>query len=967
MAPAGEPPSTAQPRFDIGALVRARGREWVVLPESSDEPGMLILRPLGGTDDEITGIYLPLERVEPAQFDLPDPARDMGNQLSCGLLRDAVRLGFRSGAGPFRSLARIAIEPRPYQLVPLLMALKLDPVRMLIADDVGIGKTAEACLVARELLDRAEIRGLTVLCPPHLAEQWQRALAEQFQIEAALVLSGTVARLERDVPHGQSLFERHPFTVVSTDYIKSERHRHEFVRSCPELVIVDEAHTCTAGPGRSASQQRHELLRALVDPARPEGAARHLILVTATPHSGNEQTFRSLLTLLDPAFAELPEDLSGDQNRRRREQLARHFVQRRRGDLKAYLDTVTPFPEREITEHHYTLTPAYRRFLDRVLAYCRESVLDDKLEKRRQRVRWWSALALLRALASSPAAAAATLRNRSGAASGETVEQVDEEGRRAVLDLDDENAEGIDVVPGSDTGEDGTGERDRLLRLARDAEELAGAEDAKLTAGLALVEQLLDDGFSPILFCRFIPTVDYVAGFLRQKLEPRGVTVEAITGLLAPEERERRVEALGEHERRVLVCTDCLSEGVNLQQHFDAVVHYDLSWNPTRHEQREGRVDRYGQPRPEVRALTFYGQDNPVDGIVLQVLLRKHKAIHKQLGIIVPVPMDTQVLEEAILEGLLIRSPAPNQPQLSFEFLEPIYRPVEIQWDAAAAREKRSRTLFAQNQLLEAVNTEVRAELDEVQRALGGAADVRRFTRLALETLGAVVSGDEPLRANVRETPRALRDAMGEQEGFEAVFSGQPRKGALLLSRTHRIVEGVAAHVLEAALDARLTDRDRGPARRSGVVRTRAVERRTTILLLRLRFHIVTQGRDGRERPLLAEDLALAGFAGSPDRAEWLPQSALEPLLDAGADANIGADQARDAIQRVLERFEHLRPEIDRLAEERGQALFDAHRRVRKAAKTGVRALKVEVHKPADVLGVYVYLPVGATGSGGAA
>jgi hypothetical protein len=107
-------------------------------------------------------------------------------------------------------------------------------------------------------------------------------------------------------------------------------------------------------------------------------------------------------------------------------------------------------------------------------------VLDETLEKRRQRVRWWSALALLRVLASSPAAAAATLRNRSATADGETVEQVDEEGRRAVLDLDEENAEGIDVIPGSETGDEGVGDRERLLRLAREAEALGGKSDAKL-------------------------------------------------------------------------------------------------------------------------------------------------------------------------------------------------------------------------------------------------------------------------------------------------------------------------------------------------------------------------------------------------------------------------------------------------------------------------------------------------------
>src|SRR5213595_2690452 len=112
------------------------------------------------------------------------------------MLRDAVRLGFRSSAGPFRSFGHIAVEPRPYQLVPLLMALRLDPVRLLIADDVGIGKTVEALLIARELFDRGEVHRMAVLCPPHLAEQWQAELARKFHIEAELVGAGSAARLE---------------------------------------------------------------------------------------------------------------------------------------------------------------------------------------------------------------------------------------------------------------------------------------------------------------------------------------------------------------------------------------------------------------------------------------------------------------------------------------------------------------------------------------------------------------------------------------------------------------------------------------------------------------------------------------------------------------------------------------------------------------------------------------------------
>ena len=383
--------------FTVGTLVKARGREWVVLPESQDE--FLVVRPLGGTDAEVAGIDMALEPVEPASFDLPDPTR-LGGFQSCRMLRNAIRLGFRSSAGPFRSFGKIAVEPRPYQLVPLLMALKLDPVRLLIADDVGIGKTVEALLIARELLDRAEVQRMTVHCPPHLAEQWQEEMREKFHIEAELVLSNTARRLDR-VCGNRSVFDVFPYTIVSLDYIKSENRCDDFIRACPELVIVDEAHTCTSSgqPGRSSTrQQRHEVVKALSE--KPE---RHILLVTATPHSGNEEGFRSLLGLLNSEFGELPTDLSGDGNRKQRERLARYFVQRRRGDIRHYLKLDTAFPDRLEQEQTYKLGNSdYHKLFDRLLSYAREVIEDSE---GMSRVRWWAALTLLRALASSPAAA----------------------------------------------------------------------------------------------------------------------------------------------------------------------------------------------------------------------------------------------------------------------------------------------------------------------------------------------------------------------------------------------------------------------------------------------------------------------------------------------------------------------------------------------------------------------------------
>ncbi len=935
--------------FAVGSLVKARGREWVVLPESGND--FLLLRPLGGTEQEVAGVYLPLEGddVQPAAFDLPDPARP-GDFRSCRLLRDAVRLGFRSGAGPFRSSARLNVEPRPYQLVPLLMGLKLDPVRLLLADDVGIGKTIEAALLARELLDRGEIRRLAVLCPPHLAEQWQGELGDKFNIAAELVLPSTVARLERHTAAGQSLFDVHPFVVVSTDYIKSSRRRDDFVRSCPEFVIVDEAHTCAfSADQRGGRHLRHQLISALArDPKR------HLVLVTATPHSGDEGAFRSLLGLLRPDFLDLPDDLAGPQHEKVRRDVAQHLVQRRRADIRDYMEADTVFPSREEAEFTYSLTPDYARFFRSVLAYARERVADTSGDRKHQRVRWWSALALLRSLASSPAAAAATLRTRSGTVETESGEEADIIGERSVLDLDDIDAsEALDVAPGGQEGEEQPeADRSRLLRFAREADRLRGpGHDAKLATAIAMVRQLLADGYSPILFCRFIPTAEYVAEELRAALS-KGVEVMAVTGVLPPAEREQRVEALGQQPRRVLVATDCLSEGINLQAHFDAVMHYDLSWNPTRHEQREGRVDRYGQPKPTVRTVTYYGVDNQIDGIVLDVLLRKHRTIRSSLGISVPVPADTGQVVQALMQGLLLRGGQMDQRQLGFDFVDEPAMIADLhgRWDDVSEKERRSRTMFAQRAIrVEEVAREWQAE----RAAIGAGVDVGNFVATIVRAHeGFAVAKNGALEVTL-PNQAALIEAAGGRERFTARFELPVSEGAIYLNRTHPIVEGLASYVMDTALDP-LVD---GVARRCGAIRTRAVQRTTTLLLLRLRFHIITQ-RGAEETALLAEECRVVGFAGNSETPQWLSDAEVEQMLQAEPDANIVPLQAGQFIARILDGMKHLEEPLSALAQHTGQKLLEEHRRVRTAARqTGVRT-SVQPQLPPDVLGLYVMLPV---------
>ena len=943
--------------FSVGSLVKARGREWMVLPNSSDQ--LIRLRPLGGAEDEVTAVLTDLETVEEATFDLPDPGQ-VGDHRSARLLRAAVRLGFRASAGPFRSFARINVDPRPYQLVPLLMALKQDPVRLLIADDVGIGKTIEALLIARELLDRGEIDRLAVLCPPQLAEQWQSELREKFYINAELVLSSTATRLERNLRQGEALFDRHDFTVVSTDFIKSEKRRHEFLRAAPDFIIVDEAHTVVhALDRRGGRHQRFELVKALAK--KPE---RHLLLVTATPHSGKEEAFRALLALLNPGFADLPEDLTGPDNENHRREVARYFVQRRRADITRYMDENTDFPERDVAEETYMLTDPYKRLFDRVLGYAREIVMQPG-EGYRRRVRWWSALALLRSMASSPAAAAATLRSRASTTEVDNEAEADEIGRRQVLDqMSDETAEGMDVVPGSeiadikDDPDEKARHHRRLQDMAREADKLRGEADLKLLGLIKILKPLLRDGYSPIVFCRFISTVEYLQEELRTSL--RGVEISGVTSTLPPAERERRVAQLAESPKRVLVCTDCLSEGINLQHGFDAVVHYDLSWNPTRHEQREGRVDRYGQPNERVKVVTYYGIDNQIDGIVLNVLLRKHKSIRTSLGISVSIPGNSEDVIEAIFEGLLLRENA-SFYQSSLPGFEQYFRPqkleLDLKWEAVAERERQSRTMFAQR----AISVDdVAAELLAARQAIGSGVDVEAFVRDAVHMHKGTVSENGAVKLDFSESPRGLRDLLGDTI-FTVRYKAPVKQDEHLLTRTDPIVENLANYVMNTALDTLDTgDDDQPRARRAGVIRTRAVKTRTTLLLLRLRYHLISR-RGGKERKLLAEDSLTLAFEGSPQNATWLSGEAAEALLHAEADANIHPQQGSEFVRRVVDDFDFIMPELEERARQRGQDLLDAHKRVRDAAyRSNERRPQhhVEPQLPPDVLGIFVYLPV---------
>ncbi|WP_324344683.1 helicase-related protein [Hydrogenophaga sp.] len=928
-------------------MVSARGREWIVLPESDQQT--LRLRPLGGGERDETLVYLPLERqpVQPATFPWPT-VEQARNHSASQMLLDALQLKLRSGAGPFRSFGNIAVEPRAYQLVPLLMALKLPTVRLLIADDVGIGKTIEGSLIAREMLDRGEVQRLTVLCPPHLCEQWQRELASRFHIPAVVVRSNTADRLERDLPPGASLFDAHPFTVVSLDYIKSERRREAFQRFCPEFVIVDEAHTCTqAGQGR---QQRYQLLKGLA--AQPD---RHLVLLTATPHSGDEEAFFNLLGLLRTDFTQL-KDLPPGQRSDLREALSRHFVQRRRPDIAEWQDT-SMFPERKSAEVTYRLTGAWGQLFNDVLAYARELVERSEGQGlREQRMNWWAALALLRCISSSHAAAVNALRTRLQGAQGEagtaeaaSLEEFEAQASDRVLDGTEDALSTDDIEPGAQT-EDSL----RLQELMASANALAGQQNdpklAKLQEHLAI---LLKDGFQPVVFCRYIATAHYLAAALQEKF--KSATVKAVTGELTPDEREAAVEQLGDSDVRILVATDCLSEGINLQGLFTAVVHYDLSWNPTRHEQREGRVDRFGQKAREVRSTMLYGEDNPVDGAVLQVILRKAESIRKELGVLVPMPDDEGKLTQALMNAVLLRKGTPLNAQSQLDLFGEPAKEIDLAWQSAKEKAKQNRSIFAQRRLKP---EDVLPEWRKSAAVLGGEADVERFVSRAASQLGAPL---QPVKQHFKMLTEHLPGTVQERLAAEGLsgtlridFHQPAAQGATFVHRTHPLVAVLADTLLEQALDATPSGDDAAAVARAGTAFVSAVSLKTTVLLLRIRHQLtVTHGTS--TRLLMCEEAVAVAATGSNPFAELSPEQTRQ-LLGAEATRNMPAPLRDRQLQSALDALPGWQPQFEAIAKARAQALLQDHRRVREAAE-GRGSYQVTASLPVDVMGLYVLLP----------
>lgn len=935
-----------------GSLVKVRDRDWVVLPSPDQE--LLLIKPLGGTEEETSGIYLPLklpgDEIKDAYF--PEPNEDdIGSLSSAKLLYNAARLSFRNGAGPFRCLAKLSFKPRSYQMVPLIMAMKLEIVRLLIADDVGVGKTIEALLIVKEMLERREIRRFAVVCLPHLCDQWQAEIKEKFDIDAVIIRNNTESRLDREIYGDISVYEYYPYQIISIDYIKGDKRRQVFIEQCPEMIIVDEAHTCARPLGAQKSQQqRYHLLH---DIAKKKN--QHLMLLTATPHSGKSEEFQSLLGLLKSKFEGY--DIAKNTPEQNKE-LAQHFVQRKRADVEVWIDEETLFPKRDAGEFGYQLSPQYSLLFNRMLDASQDFMQAENLPEGQKRLHYWAVLGLLRGVMSSPAAGYEMLRNR--------MEKIDDQIEE--IDID---AAGSAVMD-ADYGFDGdvtpthlmsqaqfSDHRKRILReFAKECNSLQSITyDWKAAHVKDIIIKWVTDGYHPVIFCRYIATANYLGDILKKELKSKikNLDIQVITSEEPDELRKQRIDDMKTSKVRVLVATDCLSEGINLQESFTAVLHYDLPWNPNRLEQREGRVDRFGQKSPDVKAYLLYGKDNPIDGVVLDVLIRKVREIKRNLKINMPFPDDSKNIMDTIIKSVLLnKSAREKQFQVAIDFGDnsDVYsQKVQItkSLDEAAGREKKSRSIFAKNNIKA---QEIDKDLKESDEAIGSTFDVEQFVTQSLESsMGVQLKKDNKgYKVFTAHLPRHLKSLLSQEPEIKITFDSPVPDGYSYLGRNTRFVEQLCQHIMSGTLT-----HERHGASRAAVIKCKEVSIKTVIMMFRVRSLIQEKSGDNQ---LVAEEMLLWGYKGDPNQNQFILHKEADELLDSARPAENIAPEAREAfLNNELTHLEVLKPDFDAVAYERAEHLVEAHERFRKVLG-GSKYKVVTPVLPMDILGLYILLPV---------
>jgi len=641
-----------------GQLVRVRDRHWMVvavlqstLPPSNDrisgQADHLVI--LSSVDDdglsdelrvfwELEGDARVLERAT-----LPTPHRDRLDDASrLAAFLDAVRWGAIASAdgkalqAPFRS--GITIED--YQLDPVVRALDMPRVNLLIADDVGLGKTIEAGLVAQEMLLRHRARTVIILCPPALRHKWRREMLEKFGLAFEVIDADKIRELRRRRGVGSDPFRHFPRTILSFDWLKDGRPLEMLRATLPpdtnayprrfDLLIVDEVHQCApSGDGVYATDSKRTKLLSLLAPH-----VEHRLFLSATPHNGYESSYSALLEMLDPQRFQrgVPPDAAA---------LRRAVVRRMKAQIDADLgpkpDGSVRFPRRDVIALPVTYSEDERRAHADLAAYAnlrrsraRERAKDDAANEACDLM----LLLLKKRLFSSPAAFATTLdAHVRTLAMSRPDRRPDRELVRAAYDdtdddfalddeLDDATEEAMLVAARASAAlaADETALLDRLRKWSASASKRSDAKAKVLVEklrGWCLRER--PSGKPTWTSERVIIFTEYRATqkWLHRILVDAGLAGDGgerlalMYGGMADDDRERMVAEFGADPAlrpvRILPATDTASEGIDLQRHCRLMLHAEIPFNPNRLEQRNGRIDRHGQPSPSVEIYHFIG------------------------------------------------------------------------------------------------------------------------------------------------------------------------------------------------------------------------------------------------------------------------------------------------------------------------------------------------------------------------
>ena len=495
-------------------------------------------------------------------------------------------------------------------------------VNLLIADDVGLGKTIEAGLVVQEMILRHRVRSVLIVCPSSLQVQWKEEMRDKFGLEFRIIDSATISQLRRKRGIHVNPWKHFPRLITSIDYLKRERPLRSFRETLPagdqpvfprayDLLIVDEAHNVApSGRGKYATDSQRTLaLRSLVP------HFEHKLFLSATPHNGYRESFAALLELLDSQrFARA---VTTD-----RAQLEAVMIRRMKSELKLRWDGSRRFAERMVQHLEVAYTQDERQAHQDLQAYSALRLKHAASDGERMAAEFVLKL-LKKLLFSSPAAFGTTLEKHIATVGGKKNSNI---AARDIDDYSDDYAD--DEEYEAETGEivsavsqslsPLSGEEDRLLKqLSGYAHKTSQRPDSKAQTLIDWLDKTLRPNGKwneqrAIIFTEYRATQKWLFDLLaRQGFAEQG-RLAMIYGGMPNDQREPIKAAFQAHPKesavRILLATDAASEGVNLQNHCSRLIHFEIPWNPNRMEQRNGRVDRHGQKANEVNIYHFVGQ-----------------------------------------------------------------------------------------------------------------------------------------------------------------------------------------------------------------------------------------------------------------------------------------------------------------------------------------------------------------------